>query len=401
MLISFFRWLFGYVKFSYTGGFREDFINDCFASELNLKRICLDGDRLTAQTGIKTYKQLHKIAFAHGGKVQIYKRKGFPFLFSALNNRWGFFLGAVYLVVFISFMGGFVWNITVTGNNRITDVKIVDYLAENDFKIGTRWSDTDKEQLEISVLSEFEDVAWISINKFGSTAQIEINETVSKPEMTDYTITNVKAAMDGEIVRVEALGGWAEVQEGDAVAAGDLLISGIRESEVDKENHYAHAYGSVYAKVNREITININRNQDENIITNSREYKYLSLFGMKIPLFVKKEIGNAAETAQKTYLVINSYRLPIGMITEKADYFETKTNPLNDEALKTLARAELEKKKTQELAECEILSEDINIDVNESGCTITGKYSCIQDIAQETEILFDENGDEKNESEDK
>lgn len=391
MLISFFRWLFGYVKFSYTGGFREDFINDCFASGIHLKKICLDGDRLTAQTGIKTYKQLHKIAFSHGGRVKIFRRKGFPFLFSALNNRWGFFLGAVYLVVFISFMGGFVWNITVVGNNRVTDVKIVDYLAKNGFKIGTRWADTDKEQLEISVLSDFEDVAWISINKFGSTAQIEINETVSKPDMTDNSITNVKAAMDGIIVRVEVLGGWAEVQEGDAVAAGDLLISGIRESEVDEENHYAHAYGSVYAKVNREISININRNQDENVTTKSREYKYLSLFGMEIPLFIKKESGNAVETAQKKYLVINSYRLPIGMISEKADYFETETNPLNDEALEALARAELEKKKNQELADCEILSEDIKIDMNEGGCSIIGRYSCVQNIAQETEILFDEN----------
>ena len=31
------------------------------------------------------------------------------------------------------------------------------------------------------------------------------------------------------------LGGWAAVQEGEAVTAGDLLISGVRESEVDEK----------------------------------------------------------------------------------------------------------------------------------------------------------------------
>ncbi len=402
MLINLFRWLFGYVKFNYTGGFREDFINDCFDAGISLKNICLKGDVLTAQTGIKVYKRLHKIAFSHGGRVHIYKRKGFPFLFSVLNNRWGFFLGIVYLIFFISFMGSFVWNITVTGNDRVTDVKIVDYLAKNGFEIGTRWADTDKEQLEISILSEFEDVAWISINKFGSTAGIEINETVSKPEMKDNNITNVKASADGIVERVEVLGGWAEVQEGDAVAAGDLLISGIRESEVDEENHYAHAYGSVYARINREIAININRNQDERVTAYSREYKYLSIFGMEIPLFLKKESGNAVEETQKKYLVINDYRLPLGIITEKDDYFEIKTNPLSDDALEALARAELEKKKNQDLAACEILSEEVDVSVNENGCTITGKYTCIQDIAQETEILFDETDeDEYDENEDK
>lgn len=390
MLVNFFRWLFGYVKFSYSGGFREDFINDCYSSGISLKNICLNGDMLTAHAGLREYRQLHKIAFAHGGKVKIFKRKGFKFLFSPLKNRMGFFAGFIYLVVFISYMGGFVWNITVTGNNRVTEVKIVDYLAKNGFTIGTRWSDTDKEQLELSVLSEFEDIAWISINKIGSTASVEIDETVAKPNVVGNNITNVRAAEDGVIVRMEILGGWAEVSEGDAVAAGDLLISGVRESEVDKENHYAHAHGRVFAKVSNEISIHINRNQDENTITHSKEYKTLFLFGIKIPLYLKKEEGISAVNTEKTYLAINDYRLPIGIITDKADYYETKTVPISDEALETLARAELEKQKEKELDGCEILSENVETEMNENGCVIKGRYSVIKDIAEETEILFDD-----------
>ncbi len=85
-------------------------------------------------------------------------------------------------------------------------------------------------------MADFEDVAWISINKIGSTASIEINETVNKPKLVDNNkTTNVKAAKDGVIVRLEVLGGWAAVQEGEAVTAGDLLISGVRESEVDEK----------------------------------------------------------------------------------------------------------------------------------------------------------------------
>lgn len=137
MLIRFFRWLLGYVKFSYIGGFREDFINDCYEHGIYLKNICVKNGDLTAEVKIKTYKALHRIAFSHGGRVKIFKRRGFPFLLSPLNNRWGFFVGVLYLVFFVSFMGGFVWNITVSGNNRVTEVKIVDYLAKNGFKIGT------------------------------------------------------------------------------------------------------------------------------------------------------------------------------------------------------------------------------------------------------------------------
>lgn len=390
MLINFFRWLFGYVKFRYSGGFREDFINDCCQQGINLKNICIKNDELTAEVRIKAYKSLHRIAFSHGGKVKIFKRKGFPFLLSPLVNRWGIFVGIVYFVIFISFMGGFVWNITVSGNNRITEVKIVDYLAKNGFKIGTRWDSIDKEQLELSIMADFEDVAWISINKIGSTASIEINETVNKPKIVDHKkTTNVKAAKDGVIVRLEVFDGWAAVQEGDAVTAGDLLISGVRESEIDKKNHYAHAYGSVLAEVDDEISININRNQDEQISAYSKDYNSLFLFGMEIPLYFQKDKGNAEETTDKTYLAINSYRLPVGIIKRHCDYFKTQTVSISDKELEALAKSELEKKKKAELQDCKILSEKVNLDIREDGCTITGKYKYIQDIGEETELLFD------------
>lgn len=390
MLIRFFRWLLGYVKFSYTGGFKEDFINDCYAQGMYLKNICVKNEILTAEAKVKTYKALHKIAFLHGGRVKIYKRKGFPFLLSPLNNRWGFFVGILYFVFFVSFMGGFVWNITVSGNDRITEVRIVDYLAKNGFKIGTRWDLVDKEQLEIAIMADFEDVAWISINKIGSTASIEINETVNKPKLVDNKkATNVKAAKDGVIVRLEVLGGWAAVQEGEAVTAGDLLISGVRESEVDKKNHYTHAYGSVLAEVNDEISIHVNRNQDEKISTYSKDYNSLFIFGFGIPLYFQKDAGNTIEEVEKKYLAVNEYRLPIGIIKNHCDYFETQTVSISDSELEALAKSELEKKKKDELGECEILSEDIKFEMKEDGCTITGKYKCIQDIGRETELLFD------------
>ena len=248
----------------------------------------------------------------------------------------------------------------------------------------------DKEQLELAIMADFEDVAWISINKIGSTASIEINETVNKPNIVDKKkTTNVKAMKDGVIVRLEVLGGWAAVQEGEAVTAGDLLISGVRESEVDKKNHYAHAYGSVFAEVDDEISVNISRNQDERISTYSKDYKSVFLFGLEIPLYVQKDMGNAAETTDKTYLVINSYRLPVGIIKNHSDYFKTETVSISDKELEALAKAELEKKKKEEFKDCEILSEKVSIDMTEDGCTITGKYKYIQDIGEETELLFD------------
>lgn len=389
MLIRFFRWLFGYVRFTCTGGFTEGFINGCRNAGINLKNIRQTDGGITAETRIAPYKSLHRIAFANGCVVKIKKRRGLPFLLAPVSRRGGLLAGVVYMAVFISLMGGFIWNITVTGNDRITDVKIVDYLAQNGFKTGVRWNSVDKEQLEISVMSDFEEVAWISINKTGSTASVEISETVDKPKMEENVITNVTAAEDGVITRVIALGGWPEVKAGDAVTAGDLLISGVRESEVDKKNHYAHAHGTVLAQVSGDISLHVARSQTEKTPTHIEKYKKLFLFGLEIPLYLKKERGSADMTSEKTTLVINGYRLPLGMITETAEYYSESTRMLTDGELETLAKSELEKKKSEQLKNCEILNENITVEKDDSGCVITDSYSCIRDIAVQTEILFD------------
>lgn len=387
MLVRLLYFLLGSVKFTFTGGFPDDFINECYNNNINIKNIIYIDNAITAEAGIKSYKRLHRIAYSCGGKTKIIKKSGLPFILSPLKNRWGICAGALFFVLFTSFMSGFIWNITVTGSDVLSQARVVDYLAKNGFTVGTRWANTDKENLEFQIMADFDEVAWVSINQIGCLAQIEIYDSVEKPEIiNDDIITNVTAKCDGVIVHITALGGIQQAKNGDAVAKGDLLISGVYESEVDKQNHYMHAHGRAIAKTQRELTVYIGREQTEKNYYAVREYKTLYFFGMEIPLYIKKETENADEKTEKAYLAINSFRLPIGIIKEKYDYFKPEKKTLNDEELEALARQELERKKEQELAECEIISEDIKISSDENGCTLTAEYSVLEDIAQETEI---------------
>ncbi len=61
MIIRFIRWLLGYVEFSFSGGFAEGFINDCFENKINIKDIAEGKNEITAKSDIKTYFGLHKI----------------------------------------------------------------------------------------------------------------------------------------------------------------------------------------------------------------------------------------------------------------------------------------------------------------------------------------------------
>ena len=388
MLIRFFRWLLGYVQFTFTGGFSEKFINDCRADNIYIKNIIKISGGISAQVKPKEYFALHKIAYACGGKVHITKKRGLPFLLMPLKNRWGIFCGILFGVMLVSFLSGFVWNVTVIGESRLTDSQIVDYLAQNGLKVGARWADIDKENLEFKVMADFDDVAWISINKLGCLAQIEINETVPKPAIVGTDITNVKAKKAGVIVHITALGGWPVAQEGDAVSAGDLLISGVNESAVDERNHYAHAHGRVLAKTNHRITVNISRRQAERSYTRKRDYNYAYFFGIKLPLFISREKGTAEISTENSCFVLNGFRLPIGKITEHYEYYEAEEILLGDDELEALALDELQRRKAQELANCEILNEIISTETGDNSCLITADYILLEDIAEESKITF-------------
>ncbi len=392
MLVRIFRWLFGYVEFSFTGGFAEKFINDCRDNNIYIKNIIKTDAGITARITPKAYLRLHRIALNCGGKVRIIKRKGLPFLLMPLRGRWGIFCGVLFAVMLVSYLSGFIWNITVIGESRLTDTQIVDYLAQNGFKVGARWAAADKENLEFKVLADFDEVAWISINKLGCLAQIEISETVDKPPIVGTDITNVNAKKDGVLVHITSLGGWQVAEDGEAVSSGDLLISGVYESEVDGKNHYAHAHGTALAQTEHGIKINVSRRQAEKEYTYDKSYKSLYFFGLRLPLYLLRDKDEAEVSVESSRFVLNGFHLPLGTEIQHCRYYKTREILLGDDELEALAREELERRKAQELAGCEILNENITLETDDDSCLIIADYLLLEDIAEECKITF-ENGE--------
>ena len=61
----------------------------------------------------------------------------------------------------------------------------------------------------------------------GSSVTVRIGEKEQKPDIwnSESKITNLKAAKGGQIVRMEVTHGMPQVQVGDGVAEGQLLVS--------------------------------------------------------------------------------------------------------------------------------------------------------------------------------
>ena len=99
---------------------------------------------------------------------------------------------------------------------------------------------------------------------------------------------NIKAARDGQIVRMEVTHGTPQVKIGDGVAEGQLLVSGITET---KYNHlFTRATAKIIAETKHTYEIKIPLTQDEKIPTgNVIRRRALKLFGFTMPITFEVE----------------------------------------------------------------------------------------------------------------
>ncbi|MBE6816313.1 MAG: hypothetical protein E7520_01260 [Ruminococcaceae bacterium] len=387
-MVRLIRWVIGFVRFCFFDGFADGFLNACIAAGEPLRNVHRDGAKLYADCPASHYLALSRLARAHGGRLKVVKRKGMVFPFLKMKNRFGLFAGAVAFVVIISALSGFVWNVEIVGNERIDGSELERFIADNGLHSGVFWDGVEKDRIENLVMASFDDCAWVHINEIGTTARIEIRETRVKPKIAPAkTPANLKATDDGIIVKADVYDGWQVAKKGDSVTKGDLLISGIYDSEKKKGNQFAHARGEYLAQVVYPLENVVSREQSKKVYTTERAFKEFVFFGLRLPLyFGRMNLQSADVSTDDIYLKINDNAIPIGVVTAKVRYYTVQKITLSDKELTALCKAETEKQIQSDYADCEIVKKKYGIDLGADSATAKGKITVLKDIGEEVPI---------------
>lgn len=382
------RLFFGCVKFTFTDGFCEDFINECLVRDLNIINVRRTDNGLTAECSPEEYASIADTARKCGGRTRILKKSGVVFLLSKMQNRMGLSVGIVLGIAVFSLLSGFVWDVRVTGNETLTSSQISDFLAEQGLRPGVHWKSVDKDVCESLVMAEFDEVAWVHINRLGTCAQVEINETEPKPEMTDSTkASNLKATKDGTIISCVVYNGWQQAFKGDAVIKGDILVSGVYESEHAEENMFAHADGLFIAQTENSFSHTVSREQKRKRVTSVKNRKALSLFGLYIPLYFGKiPDKNADVNKTADYLKINNRPVPIGVINIEVTSYEIYSYTMNDDELLEMLNAETEEKINSLYGSDNVLHSDIAVSLQSDKGVASGSVSALENIGEVVEF---------------
>lgn len=265
--------------------------------------------------------------------------KGLRGFISKNKSRYGIFLALFIVIVCAFFSYNTIFDIRISGTEKSTEEDVINELKSAGFDVGGSWLSTDLTKVEADLLKNSDKISWISINRRGSVAYVEIIEKksadISEPE---YKYSNVVAQMDCVIESITVKSGYAAVKVGDVVKRGEVLISGIPSTA---EGTFCKAEGIVIGRVNERIAVH----QDRIQTVETPKPEELCGFALKILNFsvnIFKIYGNSVSECdiieRKADCKLFGKRLPISALRSYRCETISEKIELGDTELAILAR---------------------------------------------------------------
>ena len=235
----------------------ERVLNLCAAHGIPFWELCwLSELRLRAVTTRTALPRLRQLLTGAGAQLTVLRTEGAPEVWRQYRRRYVLWGAAALLAVVLALGSTHIWAFEVTGNDAVPTETILRALEKHGVTLGGR-SRIDQEALRDRVLLELPDVVWLTVNMRGCTAHVQVVERQRPPHLyTDGEITNVVAARDGLVTSVQALDGEAQVMVGSTVTAGQVLISGVVDSD-RRGYRLLHGMGQVWARTWYELSVSV------------------------------------------------------------------------------------------------------------------------------------------------
>lgn len=402
-----FHMLTGYAQFEIRGDSAR-FLNVAAKSGFSLWGFGRREGTATAWCRAREYRRLRPLARRCHVRLKWIKKGGTPFLTRRMWKRKGLWIGAVCGAGIYFFLSGFVWGVSVSGTDRLTDRQVLRAAAASGVFQGTSKSGLDPKLSSRGIVAALPGLRWATVNTDGCFVEVVVSEAAPKPEITDDSRwSNIVATRPGTVRAVNAEHGRPEVKPGDTVEEGDLLISGLYQEKLEPWDPRAEhpfqatgaARGSVIAETYREFTVQVSRVRRDKVPTGEkRQNLALTLFGLRIPLGLNTvPEGEARVFREKKVLTALGVPLPLSVERTVYRFTQKRERTLSEEELREAAVLKLREAQRLQIAPGgRVVKEELEFQFPDGMCVLRAKCRCEEEIGENRMILVKATENEEN-----
>ncbi|MCI8909660.1 MAG: sporulation protein YqfD [Oscillibacter sp.] len=317
----------GQVRVRVECAFPERVLNLCGARDLSFWDLEWENAAsFTCRMNRRDYAALSRAAETLHCTLTVVGREGAPFFLSRFRSRQALLAGLVGGGLALFLGSFFIWDFQIEGNETVPEEQILRALEDAGVRIGSFGLSLNGEDIRNRVLLDIPELSWIAVNVSGCRASVQVRERVVPPPLLDQqTPANVVARRAGQVLEIRDWNGRAAVLPGSGVTEGQLLISGVEDTDTFGARTLA-GMGSVTARTRYTLTTEIPLKVSKKNYTGRARTKVSLVFGKhRVKIFSNSSIEGAEydKITKRTPWSLLGVPLPVTWVTETFRFYET------------------------------------------------------------------------------
>lgn len=319
----------GQVRIRVECAFPERVLNLCGARDLAFWDLEWESPTaFTCRLSRSDYGKLRRAAEKLDCDLAVVGREGVPFFLRRFRHRTALMTGLVACGLGLFVGSFFVWDYQVEGNVTVSTERILRALEKNGVGLGSFGLTLDGENIRNHVLLDIPELSWIAVNVSGCRATVQVRERVLPPEIVDEkTPSNVVARRAGLVLEVRALDGVTCVLPGTSVEKGQLLISGVADTDTFGARVLA-GMGKVWARTWYTLTTEVSLTTPTKQYTGKEKTCASLILGTRrVKLFRNSSIEGEKydKITERHPWSLLDIPLPMTLVVETCRFYETET----------------------------------------------------------------------------
>lgn len=323
---------------------------------------------------------LKSISARRGDDIRILSHIGLFWTLLSLKKRPVLVLGLAILITLSLFLPGRIMFIRVEGNQNVPTNQILESAARTGLTFGVSARKLRSEHIKNSLLSEIDQLQWLGVNTYGCVAVIRVLEREPQPQQELLPpVTSIVSAMDGIVTSVTVTSGNALCKPGDAVTAGQLLISGYADLGICQKG--TQAKGQIMGLTERDLTVITPVVYEKRGRLVSTDHRFSLQIGKKRINFYKDSgiLGTTcARIYERWYVSLpGGFVLPVSVIKQTSTVYESQQSKLDAAVgIADFAKQYL----LDHMVSGQILASSDQLEQKEQTCIFYGHYACSESL---------------------